>query len=120
MHRVCFGKQSMQSCNISVESRLLTVQRRQTNTLGDFMSHLSYEQRVVNSSRGLDVNKLGHQDLVVGIWPDDFIETKEPRFPSIAEAQLALTLFRCFQEKYPHYSIHVLSPYGDQVKLLIH
>ena len=106
----------MRACNVSVSSTLLAVQRRQPNNLGHFMSALSYEGLVSNAPNGLNVTQLGHKDLVVGIWPD---VCTGPRFPSLAEALLAMSLFSYFHNKYPDWTIRIISPYASQVRQLI-
>ena len=58
------------ACGMSVHSRLLGIQRRQTALLGGNMSQIFYEGRVGNADNCPSAEELGHHEMLVVLWPD--------------------------------------------------
>ena len=98
-----------------VKSMLLTIQYRSRDTLGDFISSLSYEQRVVNASTCNTADT--SRPLLLLLW-GDYVEVGAPAYPSSVVCTHAVTLAKLPQRKHPTKSLVILTFYKTQIDLL--
>ena len=96
---------------------LLTIQYRSSDTLRDFVSTLSYEQRVVNASTCNTEDT--STPLLLLLW-GDYVEVGAPAYPSSVECIHSVTLAKLLQRKHPTKSLAILTFYNAQIELMKH
>jgi superfamily I DNA and/or RNA helicase len=100
-----------------VKPMLLEIQYRSRDTLGAFISSLSYEQRVVNASTCNTADT--STPLLLLLW-GDYVEVDAPAYPSSVECTHSVTLAKLLQRKHPTKSLAILTFYNAQIELMKH
>ena len=99
------------------ESLLLRIQYRQPEGLSDVMSVVHYEGEVIN--HGMDIKPTCPCSLLC-IWRDwqDAAALVAP-FPADPEAMLVACLYKRLRKLFPAKAMKVLSPYAEQLVLIV-
>ena len=105
----------LRNVTLVVKPMLLEIQYRSRDTLGAFISSLSYEQRVVNASTCDTADT--STPLLLLLW-GDYVEVDAPAYPSSVECTHSVTLAKLFQRKHPTKSLVILTFYKAQIDLL--
>ena len=122
-HLFVFGEQCslptlvLRNVTLVVKPMLLEIQYRSRDTLGAFISSLSYEQRVINASTCDTADTT--TPLLLLLW-DDYVDADAPAYPSIVECTHVVTLAKLLQKKHPTKSLVILSFYNSQIAFMKH